>query len=97
LPILSWPKVTSIAASLFVAIMGFQFYQQQQTLRQLEQAQADLATALHYLGEANRIAQVQVSKSLNDNIKKAGVEPAMEIGRDAIRGSLPPKFKRVEL
>ena len=43
----SWPKMTSIAASLFVAIMGFQFYQQQQTFKQLEQAQADLATALH--------------------------------------------------
>ncbi len=88
--VLSWPKVSAIAASFFVAIFGFQFYQQQQTLRQLEQAQADLATAMRYLSEANRIAQVQVLDSLNQNIKKAGIEPALEIGRDA----LAPNFKR---
>lgn len=78
-----WPKVTSIAASLFVVMMGFQFYQQQQTFKQLEQAQADLATALHYLGEANRITQAQVLNSLNDNVTKAAIKPAMELGRDA--------------
>jgi hypothetical protein len=88
----SWPKMTSIAASLFVAIMGFQFYQQQQTFKQLEQAQADLATALHYLGEANRITQAQVLHSLNENMNKAGVKPAMEIGR----GALAPNFKHRE-
>ena len=86
----NWTKVTSIAASLFVAIVGFQFYQQQQTIKQLEQAQADLATALHYLGEANRIARAQVRDSLNDNINKAGVVPAMEIGRDVLN----PNFKQ---
>lgn len=89
-PLQSWPKVTSIAASLVVAIMGFQFYQQQQTFKQLEQAQADLATALHYLGEANRITQAQVLHSLNENMNKAGVKPAMEIGR----GALAPNFKQ---
>ncbi len=82
---LNWPKVTGIAASVFVVIMGVQFYQQQQTLKQLEQAQADLATALQYLGEANRIAQSQIIESLNDNINKAGIEPAIELGRDALR------------
>jgi hypothetical protein len=89
----SWPKITSIAASLLVAIMGVQFYQQQQTLKQLEQAQNDLTTALHYLGEANRITRGQVLDSLNDNINKAGVIPAMEIGRDAV----VPNFKRRKL
>jgi len=74
-----WPKVTSIAASLLVTVVGFQFYQQQQTLKQLEHAQNDLATALHYLGEANRITRAQVLNSLNNNINKAGVVPAMEI------------------
>ena len=88
--VLSFPQVASIAASLFVAIMGFQFYQQQQTIKQLEQAQADLATALEYIGEANRIAGTQVLNSLNENMKKAGVEPAMQIGRDALRDSLSP-------
>jgi hypothetical protein len=88
----SWPKVTSIAASLFVAITGFQFYQQQQTFKQLEQAQADLATALHYLSEANRITQAQVFNSLNENMNKAGVKPAMEIGR----GAIAPNFKQHE-
>ncbi len=83
--VFTFPKVATIAASLFVAVMGFQFYQQQQTIKQLEQAQSDLATALHYLGEANRIAQSQVLNSLNDNIKKAGVEPAMEFGREVLR------------
>lgn len=87
-----WPKVTSIAASLFVAIIGFQFYQQQQTFKQLEQAQTDLATALHYLSEANRITQAQVFNSLNKNMNKAGVKPAMEIGR----GALLPNFKQQE-
>jgi len=89
---LSWPKVTGIAASLFVVIMGIQFYQQQQTLKQLEQAQADLATALQYLGEANRIAQTQIIESLNDNINKAGIEPAIEMGFDALR----PKPKKAD-
>lgn len=83
-----WPKVASVAAALVVAVMGLQFYQQQQTLKQLAQAQADLATALHYLGEANRIARAQVRSSLNDNIK-AGVEPAVQIGREALLPNLP--------
>ena len=86
----SWPKVTSIAASLFVAIVGFQFYQQQQALTQLEQAQTDLATALYYLGEANRITRAEVLNSLNENMNKAGVVPAMEIGRDTVT----PDFKK---
>lgn len=86
--LISWPKVTGIAASLLVAIMGVQFYQQQQTLNQLEAAQADLATALHYLGEANRIAQAQVLNSLNDNMNKAGALPAIEIERGDIRPNL---------
>ncbi len=89
--VLSWSnyvtrsKLSGIAASLFVAIVCFQFYQQQQTLKQLEQAQSDLATALHYLGEANRITQAQVRGSINQNINKAGVVPAMSIGIDAVR------------
>ncbi len=89
--VLSFPKFASVAASLFVAVLGFQFYQQQQTLKRLEEAQTDLATAIQYLAEANRIARNQVIDSLNDNIKKAGVEPAMEIGRDALRDSIVPK------
>jgi len=64
--------------------MGFQFYQQQQTLKQLEQAQTDLATALHYLGEANRITRAQVLDSLNDNINKTRVLPVIEIERDTL-------------
>jgi len=80
----AWPKVTGIAASLLVAIMGFQFYQQQQTLKQLEQAQTDLATALHYLGEANRITRAQVLDSLNGNINKTRVLPVIEIERDTL-------------
>jgi len=81
----NWPKVTSIAACLLLAFVGLQFYQQQQTLKQLEQAQSDLATALHYLGEANRIAQAQVSNSLNETINKAGVAPVREIGRGIVK------------
>lgn len=92
----SWPKVSGIAASLFVAVMGFQFYQQQQTLKQLQQAQADLAVALQYLGEANRIARSQILDSLNDNIQKAGIEPAMKMGRDTVRDALDPNFKKIE-
>jgi negative regulator of sigma E activity len=86
----SWPKTTSIAASLLVAMLGVQFYQQQQTLSQLEQAQADLATALHYLGEANRITRAQVLDSLNENMNRAGVQPAIDIGREAIA----PNFRQ---
>ncbi|MBT8114060.1 MAG: hypothetical protein KJP04_01675, partial [Arenicella sp.] len=58
-------------------------YQQQQTLNQLEQAQADLATALHYLGEANKITRAQMVSSLNENMQKAAVAPVLEIGREA--------------
>ena len=79
--VISWPKVSGIAASLLVAIMGLQFYQQQQTLSQLKQAQTDLATALHYLGEANRITQTQVLNSLNSTTNKAGALPVIEIDR----------------
>jgi uncharacterized protein HemX len=79
-----WPKLTAIAASLLVAVVMVQFYQQQQTIKQLEQAQADLKTALHYLGEANRIARAEVLESVNENMKKAGIEPAIDVGREAI-------------
>ncbi len=87
-----WPAVSSIAAGLMVAFIGLQFYQQQQTLRQLEQAQSDLATALHYLGEANRIARDQVRDSVNENINKAGVVPAINIGR----GVVNPRFEQYD-
>jgi len=78
-----WPTMASVAASLFVAIMGFQFYQQQQTLKRLEQAQADLATALHYLGEANRITRAQVLDSLSDKLNEAEVLPAIKKQRES--------------
>jgi len=80
----SWAKVASIAASLLVAVVVFQLYQQQQTLNQLEQAQADLATALHYLGQANKITRAQVLNSLNTNIKNTTAAPVRELGRDAV-------------
>ena len=80
---MSWPKFASVAASLLMAVVLMQVYQQQQTLRQLKQAQTDLATALHYLGEANKITRVQMLNSLNSNMQKAAVSPALEVGRDA--------------
>ena len=80
---MSWPKFASVAASLLMAVVLMQVYQQQQTLKQLKQAQIDLATALHYLGEANKITRAQMFNSLNANMKKAAVAPAIEIGRDA--------------
>ena len=77
-----WPKLTAVAASLLVAVVVAQFYQQQQTIKQLEQAQADLKTALHYLGEANRIARAEVLESVNKNMRRAGVEPALQFEHD---------------
>jgi len=85
---MSWPKVTSIAASLLIAVVLMQVYQQQQTLKQLKQAQTDLATALHYLGEANKITQAQMFNSINANMKKAAVAPVLEVGRDAVLPNL---------
>ncbi|MEM7360875.1 MAG: hypothetical protein AAF431_17425 [Pseudomonadota bacterium] len=85
---LSWPAVSGIAASLLAALVIFTVYQQQQTLKQLAQAQADLATALHYLGEAREITRAQMMQSLNQSMKKAAVEPVVEIGRDAVLPSL---------
>lgn len=79
-----WPKFASIAASLLMAVVLVQGYQQKQTLSQLDQARTDLATALHYLGEANQIAHAQMLTTLNKNIRKATFEPVMEIGRDAV-------------
>ena len=84
----SWTKLASVAASLLVAVVVFQIYQQQQTLNQLEQAQADLATALHYLGQANKITRAQVVTSLRTNIKNTTAAPARELGRDAVLPSL---------
>lgn len=72
-----WPKFTSIAASLFMAVIVVQFYQQQQTMKQLELAQEDLATALHYLSQANRITREQVLESLNAE-DRYRVRPAMD-------------------
>jgi hypothetical protein len=89
----TWPKFASIAASLLMAVVLLQVYQQQQTLEQLEQAQTDLATALHYLGEANQIARVQMLNSLNENMKKAAFAPVIEIGR----GAIIPTVKSLEL
>lgn len=80
----SLSKVTGIAASLLMATVVTLLYQQQQTLRQLEQAQRDLATALHYLGEANEITRAQMINSLNTNLRQAAVAPVIEIGRDAL-------------
>ncbi|MFT6408335.1 MAG: hypothetical protein ACJAQ6_001753 [Arenicella sp.] len=80
----SWPKFASVAASLLMAVVLVQVYQQQQTLKQLEQAQSDLATALHYLGEANQITRAQMLNTLNKNMKKAALTPVIEIGRDAV-------------
>jgi hypothetical protein len=78
-----WPKFASVAASLLLAVVLTQAYQQQQTLKQLEQAQTDLSTALHYLAEANKITQTQMLNALNSNMKKAAYAPVIEIGRDA--------------
>ena len=69
-PFKSWPKFASVAASLLMAVVLIQVYQQQQTLKQLEQAQTDLATALHYLGEANKITQTQMLNALNTNVRE---------------------------
>ena len=77
-------KFASIAASILIAVVVFQVYQQQQTLKQLEQAQSDLATALHYLGEANKITKAQMFYTLNSNMKKAAIAPAIEIGRGLV-------------
>ena len=83
-----WPLVASIAASFLVAVVLVQVYQQQQTLKQLQQAQSDLSTALHYLAEANQITQANIFNTLNSNMKKATVKPVIEIGRDAVLPTL---------
>lgn len=88
-------RFAGIAASLFAVVISFQFYQQHQTLKSLAQAQADLATALHYLGEANRIARSQVVSSINENIQNAGVKPAIEIGRETLRDSTEPPSQQL--
>ena len=80
---MTWPKLASVAAGLLMAVVLVQVYQQQQTLKQLKQAQTDLATALHYLGEANKITKAHMFNSLNTNMQKAAVAPVVEIGRDA--------------
>ena len=84
----AWPKVASIAASALLAVVAFQFYQQQQTLNQLEQAQYDLATAIHYLDEANKITRAHMFNTLNTNMKKAAVAPVIVIGRDTVLPTL---------
>lgn len=89
----SWPKFASIAASALMAVVLLQVYQQQQTLKQLEQAQSDLATALQYLSDANQITRSQMLAALNENMKKAAITPVVEIGR----GSLLPNVDSLEL
>lgn len=81
------PVLSGVAASLLATVMVIQAYQQYQTMQQLEQAQADLATALGYLQEANQIARAQVLSTLNSNLKKAGVESALEAGQESV---IPP-------
>lgn len=84
----SWKKVASIAASLLVGMVIFQIYQQQQTLQQLEKAQADLATALHYLEQANQITRAHVINSLRTNMKNTTAVPVRELGRNAVLPTL---------
>jgi len=84
----AWPKWAGMAASLLIAVVMLQIYDQRQTIKQLEQAQHDLATALHYLREANQITQIQLLNTLNSNIQKATIVPIVEIGRAIAR---PPK------
>ncbi len=88
----SWPKFASIAASLLIAIVLMQVYQQHQTLRQLEQAQADLVTALHYLGEANKITRAQMLNTLNTNMRNAAIDPVIKISR----GIVLPTIETIE-
>ena len=88
----SWSKFASIAASILIAVVLMQVYQQHQTLKQLEQAQADLATALHYLGEANNITRAQMLSTLNTNMQNAAIGPVIEIGR----GVVLPTVKSLE-
>ena len=79
-----WPKFAAIAASLVMAVVLLQSYNQQQTIKQLEQAQHDLAIALHYLSEANKITQAQMINTLNSNMQKATIVPVLEVGRGLV-------------
>lgn len=92
----AWPKWAGMAAGLFIAIILLQIYDQRQTIKQLEQAQQDLATALHYLGEANQITQIQMLNTLNSNMQKATIVPLVEIGRAIARPSMPTPEPEIE-
>jgi len=85
----AWPKWAGMAAGLLIAVVLLQIYDQRQTIKQLEQAQHDLATALHYLREANQITRVQMLNTLNSNMQKASIVPIVEIGRAIARPPMP--------
>ena len=84
----AWPKWVGMAASFLIAVVLLQIYDQRQTIKQLEQAQHDLATALHYLREANQITRSQMLNTLNSNMQKATIVPLINIGRAMTRSPL---------
>ncbi len=54
-----------------------QMNEQRQTIAQLEQAQRDLAIALHYLNEANQAVEASLVNTLDNTMQKAAVEPVV--------------------
>lgn len=89
-----FPNVASVAACALLATIGFQYYQQQKMLGQLNQAQEDLATAVYYLNEATRITRTEVLASLNTNVKQMYVNnPAASADNAVSPNDRPPKIE----
>ena len=89
----AWKSLGAVAASAVIVAVMVQMNEQRQTIAQLEQAQRDLAIALHYLNEANQAVEASLVNTLDNTMQKAAVEPVA----NSINAIDVPKVERLKI
>ncbi len=88
-----WKSLGAVAASAVIVAVMVQINEQRQTIAKLEQAQRDLAIALHYLNEANQAVEASLVNTLDSTMQKAAVEPVA----NSINAINVPKVERLKI
>lgn len=88
----AWKSLGAVVASAVIVAVMVQMNEQRKTIAQLEQAQRDLAIALHYLNEANQAVEASLVNTLDNTMQKAAVEPVV----NSINAIEVPKVERVK-
>lgn len=74
----AWKSLAAVAASAVIVAVMLQMNEQRQTIAQLEQAQRDLAMAVHYLNQTNQAVETSLVNTLGNTMQKATVAPVAE-------------------